>query len=114
MICDNIPSSCPRILNYNFGELSHFVDHLLSQKGNITSCDDSILHGDFDQVLKFQCNFLQQGGSSSSILIKYNNQLVVLETHVGVSNTSIDYCGCGYPGRGSLLQGNKRKFHLTE
>jgi hypothetical protein len=49
--CDSPPTqSTENILAYSYGALDAWKKHILSNGNFITSCNEEILHGAFDQV----------------------------------------------------------------
>jgi len=89
LVCDSTPNSCEHIMNYNYGNFEDWKEQILNgDDTRISSCHNSIMHGDYDL------------GKNPNFALLFNpveNKLSVLEVHEGFGNQSLDTCGCGYP-----------------
>lgn len=97
-VCSIIPVSSRYVLNYNYGKLKEWANHIYQQpKVKITSCDGSIYHGTYDE------------GSlpSAFLFLDKQNKMRMVEAHTGFPTGAIDYAGCSWPVSfdGSLIDG---------
>lgn len=87
-VCEQVATSTPNVLNYNYAPLANWRNLLLGQKNNtmLTSCSEQILHGTYDQ------------GRSPSIAMAYvGNKFGVVEVHEGWRKGDVDISECGAP-----------------
>jgi hypothetical protein len=87
LVCDQVPTSTPGVLNYNYAPLENWKSFLTSpSSAPMSSCSSLILHGTFDQ-----------GSNPSAALVSLGSQSAVIEAHHGWKASDKDTSQCGAP-----------------